>query len=252
MRRFRLSLFAALAFCLQASPAESAPSCDAASLPTVYRNPWLTVGVWSRHGEAVVPPCADAEPRPSLVLVEAEGRFTEAGGVAALVARLAALDRYRDIRYWSVTRSRWRELVSQAQRPDGHGGWTEGPFAPADLAPGVELRFRQDENTPAGRVVYRLSVEQMTPDRLDVLVVNARPVTFLGMTLFAPGEYRFHHSFRRIAGDQWDYRGQVQVLGSVDYPFGDRGPSYANRAEGTYRYLAGLPAAGVVAPVAPE
>lgn len=172
--------------------------------------------------------------------VTAAAVFEEPGGAQAILARFAAVSRYPEIRYWSSTRGRWRPLVVAAHPLAG----AEGPrraddFRVDELAEGSGVHFFQRENTPAGEVIYRLSIEALGPDALVATAANANTVRVFGLPLFRPGEYRFRYAFRRIGGQSWDYRGELAVAGDGLPVPGDRGASFATRMAAVSLHLLG-------------
>jgi len=221
--------------------AGQAVACEPGDYPAVFRSNSLAVGVWSAADGNPPPACRGTGQPAAVVLVQSAGSFSEPGGAAAILRRLAGLSRYPGIHYWSVTRGRWRTLITKAQRLDADGAPRPGDLPEESLNQGSQFWFHQEENTPAGSVDYVLTVEEADADHLSLDLRNTRPIRFLGLTMFAPGEYRFHHAFWHGAADQWTYRGEFEARGTTDIPFADRGPSYANRAQAVFRYLAGLP-----------
>lgn len=226
-------------------------ACEPATLPTVYRNALMSVGVWTSGGSDAVPACLEPGLGQVAVLVAASGVFTEPGGAPAILARLAEVSHYPRMRYWSVTRQRWRELVTDAALLMGpQEERRPGDIAIGDMRAGSAFQFWQEENTPASSVIYEMTVEEAAPDRIAVAIANRDRVRRFGFTLFDRREYRLHHAFHRLAGDQWQYDGEIRIQGTGNPLLAERGASYANRAEGAFRYLAGLPdeAGAAVAP----
>ena len=60
------------------------------------------------------PPCTEWSARPFTVLIEATGETALTGGPYAILARLARISDLTTIRYWSTTRDRWRDLITES------------------------------------------------------------------------------------------------------------------------------------------
>lgn len=213
----------------------------------------MRIGVWvGRCGDATPTPpaCLGPDGAQDAIYAVAESRVAGPAPLGAVLDRLAAVAAYPSIRYWSSTRGRWRPLITKAEvlaTPDGPE--RAGNLDPAELARGDAAFVRQEENTPAGTMVYRLAVEESGPDRLALRVTNARPATLLGFTLFDTGDYVFRHSFRRIDGQSWIYHGELSVRGCGNPLFGDKAISFATRLAAVGSYLIGRPEGSPPQPV---
>jgi hypothetical protein len=188
------------------------------------------------------PACTPWEKKPFAILVATAGRFHEPGGIEAVAARFARISSLSSVRYWSVTRQRWRGLIEDAHAlsgPDPAG--LRGDFTAAELRPSATLFFRQQENTPAGDVIYRLTVHERNADRLVVTTENALPVRFLLLPLFGPGDYQTLFVIEREDEGHWRYYSLLRVAGSFETMLRDHAASYINRAVAIFRHIAGLP-----------
>ena len=194
------------------------------------------------------PACSGWESGQFLVAVQTAGRFEEASGIDGVLARVAAVSRYPDIRYWSHTRGTWRELVPEAYAlasADPADG--RGDFRLDELPAGARLYFWQRENTPAGEVIYRLDVVERTPDHLMLTLENANALTARGIRLLPPGGWQILYDVQREAGDVWRFYALIRSavpdnpLVRLLWPLlADGQASYVNRAVAMYRYLAGI------------
>lgn len=221
-----------------ASPAMA--DCQPGQFPIRFQDAEIQVGLWSR-GDSV-PACLDGDARGLSALVQVDAVVPDLTDGTEVMARVARVSAYPSIRYWSPTRERWRELVVSASPLDSRDGPDRGgDFDLTQLWPGRTIHIHQDENTPAGDVVYAMTIEQWNPDRLTLRAVNATAVTRLGLTLLDPGEYEVRHEFRRV-GEGWIYRGQLRVAGAGVPFLQERAESLMTRMVALYRYLAGRPA----------
>ncbi len=197
------------------------------------------------------PPCSGWAPRRATVAVSVAGRFREPGGWPAILDRIRRVSALPTISYWSVTRQRWRPLVTEAWALQGPDRRLRRPdFEPAELLAGQPLYVYQHENTPAGAVVYRMELDRPARDLLRVRVENPVPVRILFWTLFEPGEYQSVYLIRRH-GDHWDYRGLLRAGTGPNALVERYVASYVNRAAALYRYIAGIPT-DTEPPVAPD
>ncbi|NIP72042.1 MAG: hypothetical protein GWO16_02955 [Gammaproteobacteria bacterium] len=232
------------------------PPCDADPYPpyaAVDAQPNVEVWVPEELASWNPPPCAGWGSRESTVLVALAARFEHRRGVDALLQRIAAVSQFHTIQYWSVTRQRWRELIKQARAlTDPDKDARRGDFSVAELRSGKELYFWQDENTPAGEIIYRMRVREATAERLVVTAENVYEQRFLFSTLFGPGEYQVVHFLYRESRDIWRYYG---LMRAAEVPISLLGKSqessYINRAVAIFRYIASIPT-DREPPVAPD
>jgi hypothetical protein len=213
-------------------PAYAAPSALPAT--RVWYGPNLD-GVW------LPPDCTGWEPADFGLLTAAAARFAHDGGARGLLGRMAAISKLTTVRYWSVTRQRWHDLISEAYALQGAEGEQRPDFTVAELLSGRDLYFFQRENTPAGGLVYRMRLLDHGSDHLALAIENARAVRFLGMELFAPGTYQFLHFLEREAPGTWRYYGLMRTGPASHFLLRRYEASYVNRIVAIYRHLAGIP-----------
>ena len=228
----------ALAMAVMAQPALA---CDPSELPIQFRQDDLAIGLYPGA-------CGDSGPPPACLagadglVVEVTAPANAGDGADEVLGRAAAISHYPTIRYWSDTRGRWRELITEAYPLESAEG---GRLAAADLdalalAGGRPAFVFLAENSPAGDIAYKMTARRPDPDRLELEAVNARPVRFLGFTVFAPGEYAFHHGLtRRPDRSGWDYHGSLTAAGCGNPLIRDKAVSFATRMAAIAGYLLG-------------
>jgi hypothetical protein len=234
--------------------AEPVPACADAGPNPAYGDvgPTPSVKVWygSDFEKQWRPPaCLKWRPMDVAVVVATAGRFHEAGGIEAILSRFAGVSRLTTMKYWSVTRQVWRQLVPQAHALSGPDRASRrGDFSPSELTQGVRFHYWQRENSPADDVVYRVEVRTRSADALTLAFENATPVRFLLLPLFDAGEYQFVYFLAREDGDIWRYYSLLRTAGSLGILGRDHAASFINRAVAVFRYIAGM--AGDSAPPA--
>jgi hypothetical protein len=205
----------------------------------------LSLAFWSEESltpQWQPPACSGWQPAPFSVLMAAAGRVSVPGGRLAILARLGQVSQLAGLRYWSVTRGRWTELISQAHAlskldPDSR----RADFSAAELRPGNDYLYWQQEPTTSGSAVYALRLLQSTPQRLVIGIHNATPSRYLGITMLDAGKAQTLYVFQHLAGDQWGYY-QLTRLGHGRHDWLPvTRASYANRAQAVFRWFAGLP-----------
>ena len=218
--------------------AEPRLDCGAAAAPSPQHP---TVGIWFGDDLAAwaPPACTGWPARPFTVLVEMNGETALTGGPTGILARLARVSDLTAIRYWSTTRSRWRELIPDATALSGPNPAQRRPdFGEADLRAGP-IFFWQEENTPLGSVTYQMAATVVDARTVVVEINNALPAR---ATLFAsvpPGHHEFLYRFHRRDDGTWSLYGLMRS-GSGPRLIARAGrKSYGNRAVALFRYLAG-------------
>ncbi len=221
------------------------PPCEDGVLPA-YAAPGapLNVQVWfGEHleGKWSPPPCTDWASGSVTILVASAGRFHYDGGVEALLERIGAISRLTTIRYWSVTRGRWHQLIPEAfALSTADRKSRRADFSGEELRPGRTLYFWQEESSSAGSAIYQLRVLTREPDRLVVAMENTEPVRLALLTLFEPGEYRFLYFLERESPVLWRYYSLFRAVSGPSLFANQHEKSYINRAVAVYRHLAGI------------
>ena len=245
-----------LAATLQAKPMPQPPCPGLVALPGFATpGPRPAIDTWFDDDidpDWQPPACLGWQAQPMDVLIATAGRFEAAAGGEAITARMAAISDLTAMRYWSVTRQIWRPLVTEAFALAGPDKARRRPdFAPDELRAGATLYFWQDENTPAGGLVYRLQVREHTADRIVLALENAAPVSFLLLPLFAAGEYQTVVFLEHESGTLWRYYSLQRARNNVSLSTRDHRASYVNRAAALFRHLAGFPT-DLEPPLAPQ
>lgn len=202
----------------------------------------LQVWSWDDSDDDWRPPdCTGWAGQKLQTVVAVTGRFRSSPD--ALLQRFAAISGLTGIRYWSVTRHAWRDLVDEAYALEGPEADRRRPdFTTAELQPGRDLYFYQDDNGPAGGAVYRLRVRERSPDRLVLETKNVAPVRLLLLPLFEAGVLRALYFLRQEAIDVWSYYGLTATAAGASRLLEGHTGSLVNRAVAIYRHAAGITA----------
>src|SRR4029077_3607011 len=164
------------------------------------------------------------------VLVAVAGSFPFEGSADALLARFGAVSALKGLKYWSVTESGWRILITGATALEGpEVSRPRSDFNLAEMRSGANLYFAQSENRAGGDVVYRMRVQDFGPNRLVVRIENVSPVSRYLVTLFNPGDLTSVHFLERRGPGVWGYYSLAWAGDSlVSRPAG-AGGSYLHR-----------------------
>jgi len=196
------------------------------------------------------PPCIDWATRDFTTLVALAARFRFDGGVEGLLRRFGAISELTEVRYWSVNRGRWRDLIEEAHAVAGGAGEVDGrkargDFSATELQTGREVYFYHNDYGPAGGAIYRMRVLEAEATRLVVAFENVSSVKMLLVTVFAPKTLQSVYFLDLLAPDEgiWGYysltRGSISQVGGL---LAERQTaSYVNRAAAVYRHIAGIP-----------
>jgi hypothetical protein len=197
------------------------------------------------------PPCTGWTMSDFTTLVALAARFHHHGGVDDLLARFGAISELTDVSYWSVSKTRWRDLVEEAYAvtggasEGGDGSKPRGDFSAAELRAAREVYLYQDDTGPAGGAIYRMRLLELEPTRLVVTFENVTAVKMLFMEVFAPGTLQSVYFLDLLASDEeiWGFysltRGTIAEIGGLLVP--RQTASYLNRAAAVYRHVAGIP-----------
>lgn len=221
------------------------PPCGGATVPPypdVDRPP--AVRVWEGSGlgrDWTPPPCTGWTSPGFTTMVVTAARFRHPSGIEELLRRTGAISERVGVRYWSVTKKQWRTLVTGAyalQGPDGDQRRKD--FTSDEMAEGRTLYLMQ-EDTLFGKVIYRMRILSMSPDRLVVEAENTGTIRNLLVPLFHPGELQSLYFLERESRDVWRYYGILRTGKNASRLTEGHAASFVNRAVAYYRYLAGIP-----------
>jgi hypothetical protein len=112
-------------------------------------------------------------------------------------------------------------------------------FTSAELAPGAEFFFQQEDNL-AGTVVYKLRIIEASADRIVFDVQNAQSVKKFFVTLFGPGDLQSVYVFDRDTADTWRLYSILRVADTASDLIKMKPASAMNRALAFYRHFAGI------------
>jgi hypothetical protein len=202
------------------------------------------IRVWNRREQTapwVPPACTGWTAKDSGVLVAVAGSFSD-GSSDDLLKRFGSISRLQGLRYWSVTESGWRTLITHATALDGPElDHPRKDFTLAEMKGGAELYFAQADNRTSGDVVYRMHVVQADASRLVIDIENVTAVRSFLIPLFSPGDLQSVHYLQRTAQGRWSYYGLAWAGETMSSQLLVPEASYVNRALALYSHFTGSP-----------
>ena len=169
------------------------------------------------------------------------GSFRFDGTADDVIARIGAISTLRDIRYWSVTDTMWRPLVSDAWALSGPDPRSRRPDFPAvEMTAGSEHYYWENDSR-SGKIVQRMTVRERNPARAVIAIENLTRVRFLLVTLFEPGALQSVEFFDLISPGVWGVYILTRTGEGASTLAGDHDASYVNRTTAIYRHRTGIP-----------
>lgn len=224
--------------CGGASPLPSYPPLDAPPNAKVWSGDEVAQGRWRP------PTCIGWESSEGATIVALAGRFQFDGGIDGMLKRLGAISQLESMRYWSVTESKWRNLISQANAvfatPTGFE--PRDDFSIAEMRRAKELYFYQDDTRAASGAVYLIKTREIGQKRIIMEIENVTAVKLLLFTLFPPGALQAIYFLDYISRKEgiWAYYSLTRsVVGS--HLLGGQEASFLNRAIALYRHIGKIP-----------
>jgi len=229
---------------LCAAEQEPQPPCAGVKPVPAYAAPGgpPNAHVWTSAelGSWIPPACAGFTAKGEGVLVAVAGSFPFKGNAEALLQRFGAVSALKGLKYWSVTESGWRTLITSATALEGPDLDRPRPdFTLAEMRSGADLYFAQSENRAGGDVVYRMRVQDFGRDRFVVRIDNVSAVSRYLVTLFNPGDLASVHFLERRGPGVWGYYGLAWAGDSLVSRLAVPQASYVNRAVALYRHFLG-------------
>jgi hypothetical protein len=229
----------------RASRSAPAGACFAGGHPP-YSDPPL-IQVWSPRSPnlsagGVIPVCAGIGQGPFKELVALAGRFRYSGNAEGLLARFGAVSRFAGLRFWAIGKQRWDVLVSEAHALNApYDDGRRGDFRPNEMRPGSDLFFSQEDAGAADAVIYRMHIEEATPDHILLTVENTNAVRMLLFPIFDSGDLRILYRLERLAPGEWGFYSVLQLGPGTSFLAENREDAYANRLTAVFRHIAGIP-----------
>ncbi|MFM2041969.1 MAG: hypothetical protein RLY86_545 [Pseudomonadota bacterium] len=225
----------------------AAPPAGDPAAPPVLR-------LWTKDKHWRPPACTGWGDPGFQVLMDLAGTIRGPGEMGALLDRLGAISTMEGLRYWSTRRKRWEVLITDAAALSGPAAdLRRADFTAGELTAGAPVHFVQEDNRSGETMVYRLTLREVTADRLVVAVDNVTPAAKLIFTMADPGSLQALHILERLPGSPnadaaagapgglWSYRMLSRTSLGASSLFAGRTPSLANRAMALYRFVAGIP-----------
>jgi hypothetical protein len=203
-----------------------------------------TVRAWSESdfGRDWRPPACTGWTEPGfLTLVTTAARFRYPAGGESLLRHVGAISERTGVRYWSATQRKWQTLIVSARALTGpQQGHSRQDFTPAEMTAGKVVYLEVvDNRTGAG--IYRMRIDQASPDRLVFDVANVSSMHYLFVTLFHPGDMGSIYILDRESNGVWRFYSISRTGRKSSRLSTGRESSSINRAVAFYRFLAGIP-----------
>jgi hypothetical protein len=202
------------------------------------------VKFWSESdfGHDWIPPACTGWTAPGFAtLVTTAARFRYASGAEGLLRHIGAISERTGMRYWSTTHQRWQTLVTSAHASIGSdAGHRRQDFAPAEMTVGKSLYLEQVDNL-TGTAIYRMHIDEVSPDRLVFDVENVSTIRYFLVTLFHPGEMQSIYFLDRESDGVWRYYSIARTGRNASRLAAGHESSSVNRAVAFYRALVGIP-----------
>ncbi len=223
------------------------PPCAVKPIPDYPRlGDASNVKLWTSTdlGPDWTPPNCTAWQRGAATIVTGLARhFKFAGSADAMLSRFGAISSLVEIRYWSVTDSRWNNMFVRSVAlagPDSKK--TRGDFSATELRSGRTFYFVAADNRSGKDAVSRLHVATADREHLVIETENVTPLRWAFLTYAAPGSFQTWYFLDRDSDSTWRFYSLTRVLYASSL-FGSFIPnkSYINRAEAMSRYFSALP-----------
>ena len=189
------------------------------------------------------PACTAWQSGAATIVVELAGRFRNAGGADALLARIGAISSLSEVRYWSVTDRQWNTMFTRAVALDGRDSrHARGDFPAAELRAGGSFYFIAADNRSGKDALSRLHVMEADDAHFAVETENVTPLRWSFLTYAAPGGFQTWYFLDRDAGDSWRFYSLTRVLYATPLLAGIiPEKSYINRSVAMYRHFLAFP-----------
>lgn len=221
-------------------------SCDISSLPA-YPAPGAApiIQTWKRNSgdNSSSPPNCDRftlQNFTSLTLLK--GRFKSGDDKEAMLRRLGAISTMSNIRYWSVTDSKWEALITDAAAlASADAKQARKDFTPDEMKPGHDLYFYENDNRSGGKVIYKMHVISDTQNKVGIVRENASEIRYMGVAFYKPGDIQSVTILEELGPGMWGYYSLTGIRAHGLAALKSDEKSSINRAMAFYRNFVGIP-----------
>lgn len=187
------------------------------------------------------PSCLGWSPAPANFLVAAAGRFQTQNDADALLARFGAISESLNVRYWSASEARWKNLLETAAALDGPDlRRPRADFTAEEMKTGASLYFAQKDSRSSTEVIHRLRVQEFGANRIVLGIENVTSVWVYLFQIYVPGDLQSVHFLTRRSPTEWEYYSLSRARGGVSVFMPAYDAPYINRAVALFRHIAGL------------
>ena len=190
------------------------PPCESTPVPgyaEVAGPP--AIGIWNEdhtHPRWQPPACTGWASKRFDLMVAVSGRFRHEDEAETILGTFGAVSRSAGVRYWSVSRNRWQDLITEASALAGPAGQRRADFSVNEMKQGRDLYFRL-RNGDSGVTNYRMRVRDLAPYRVLVESENLTAVRLLMLPVFNPGDLQSVYFFERSSPGIWGYYSLTRV-----------------------------------------
>jgi hypothetical protein len=171
-------------------------------------------------------------------VVAVAGEFHFDGTPNDLLKRFGAISKLTKVRYWSVTESDWRTLVTSAAALRGPDPTDlRADFTATEVSSGKDLFFTETDNRSGEPVIYRMHVIA-NGESFVVTIENISTVQKFMLQMISPGDLQSIYYLERIGPETWSYYALARTAKPSLSFFGVvRNESYVNRALALYSHF---------------
>ena len=178
---------------------------------------------------------------PFTLLTALAGRFSFDGSGNEVLMRFAAFSAWRGLKYWSTTEHGWKTLIVDSGALSGaDASQRRADFSLPELRAARTFYFFQRDNRSSDAVVYRMTIDDLSADRVAISIENVSVVSVFLFTAFDRGDLKSTYVFTRLAPGSWGF---YSLSGAREgaFLFGKHDASYLNRALAVFRHMRGIP-----------
>ena len=185
--------------------------------------------------------CSGLTRVPGATFVAVSGIIGHEGNAATILARLGAVSRQLDVRYWDVGGLDWSPLLVDASALSGPDPQQRRPdFTPEEMHAGARLYTVYDDDQSPGPVVIEIEIREAGPDGFLTVARNVTDLRLMGMSIAAPGDLAAMTWVRRAGPDSFEYHALPAMALNRLAAALTSDSAHVNRAVASYRYLAGM------------
>jgi len=172
------------------------------------------------------------------VLVSTQGELPGTLSQQKILAKIGSISKQQDIIYWSITKNKWRNLISRSVAlEDASRDHQRRDFLPQEFTLEHDFYYWQEHNTPAVDILYAMNFSEISNDKITFNLTNMNKIHWFSLPVIPKKQYQHAFSIQRNKQQNWEYRHLLRVYSPLAKLVVGNRESLIHREKAIHRYM---------------